>query len=231
MSPYVRAFGELVNSHPGERICVMGGGPSLAADLEKVTADVWISVNDHGAKLRKVDYVVAMDNLHTQLRVPMQKHIRPHTDAPIIGPWHWCEYQLSTWPLTPKMFNSGVIAVWVAHLMGAHPVIMAGFDCYNGHGASMSQHKNYMPFINGDVRVVSGPLTKFYPEYRQNERRKPFVPPEVFKNSPLVLDEIKVRVRKPVDVRGKQWPVGTELIVSRYEVQGQLKHKSLEEIA
>ena len=47
MPERMRSFGELVMRHRGQRICVMGGGPTLATDLESVEADVWISVNEH----------------------------------------------------------------------------------------------------------------------------------------------------------------------------------------
>jgi hypothetical protein len=226
----IRSFGELVMAHKGERICVMGGGPSLVSDLESVKADVWISVNEHGAKIRKADYLVAMDDIHTKLHTPMLKHLRQHTDAPIICPWHWGDYQLSTWPLSPRFMLSGVMATWVAYLMGAHPLILAGFDCYGGHGATMGQHRSYVPHVKCEVRVVSGPLTEFYPAYRANERRAAYVPPDVFTEHPEFADEIKVRVVKPVAVRGHEWPVGTELMVSRFEVRRQIKHKSLLEV-
>lgn len=225
----IRSFGELVMRHKGERIVVMAGGPSLQSDLAQIKkGDVWISVNEHGAKVRPADYVVAMDDIHTKLNVHMAKHLRQFTDAPIICPWHWGDYQLSTWPLNPKFLLSGVVASWVAYMMGAHPVILAGFDCYNGHGATIGQHRNYFPHIKGEVRVVSGPLTQFWPEYRPDERRSTYVAPDVFTAHPEFADEIKVRVIKPVPVRGHEWPVGTELMVSRFEVRRQLKHKSLE---
>lgn len=228
MQTHIRSFGELVMRHKGARICVMGGGPTLADDLEKVKADIWISSNEHGAKLRKADYVVAMDDVHTKLKVHMSKHIRAVTDAPIIGPWHWCDYQLTKWPREPKFLLSGVVASWVASVMGAHPVILAGFDCYGGHGATVGQHRSYVEHVCGEVRVVSGPLLEFYPEYRASEKRKPYVVPAILETSRLTENEILVRVVKPIEVRGRQWPVGTTLRVSRYEVRMQIKHKSLE---
>lgn len=231
MTPNItRSFGDLVMAHKGQRICVMGGGPTLAKDLESVKADVWISTNEHGAKHRKVDYVVAMDNTHTKLHVPMQKHLRQFTDAPIIGPWHWNDFQLMKWPLQPKFLISGVVATWVASMMGAHPVILAGFDCYNGHGATVGQHKSYIPHVTADVRVVSGPLLDFYPEYRANEKRKPYKVPEELNLSDLLDGEIVVKVLAPFEFRGHEWPLGTHLRVSRYEVRRQLKHKSLVEV-
>jgi hypothetical protein len=225
----MRSFGELAMRHRGARICVMGGGPKLAPDIEKVTADVWISTNEHGAKLRPVDYVVAMDNLHTKLQVSMKKHIRPHTDAPILGPWHWNDWQITRWPGLPNMPLSGVIATWVAYILGAHPVILAGFDCYGGR--KVGQHREMAPNIAAEVRVVSGPLIGLYRQYDPAEEFAPYVAPDVMKLMPELDGEIKVRVRKPIEIRGYEWPVGSELVIPRYEVKHQLKHKSLVEIA
>jgi hypothetical protein len=226
----LRSFGELVMKHRGARICVMGGGPTLASDIDKVDADIWISSNEHGAKLHKVDYVLAMDNEHTVLRVPMQGHIRPHTKAPIVGPWHWCDYGLTTYPLAPRLLLSGVIASWAAYLMGAHPVILAGFGCYDGSPRAVNQHKDYVPHVKCAVRVVSGPLLAFWPAYRKGEKFAEYVPPDVFGEVEMTHG-VKVKVIKPVEVRGHQWPVGTVLNVPRHEVWRQIKHRSLAEVA
>ncbi len=226
----LKSFGELVMQHKGARICVMGGGPNLAADIEKVEADIWISANEHGAKLRPVDYVVAMDNLHTRLKVPMEGHIRPHTKAPIIGPWHWCDYGLTTYPLAPRLLLSGVIAQWVAYLMGAHPLILAGFDCYGGVPRSVNQHRDYVPHVKCEVRVASGPLVGTWPAHDPAEKFKRYTPPDVFGEVEMTHG-VKVRVMKPVDIRGHQYPVGTVLTVPRAEVWRQIKHRSLSEVS
>lgn len=229
--PTTRSFGDLVMAHKGARICVMGGGSTLASDLEGVKADIWISVNEHGAKLREVDYVVAMDNTHTKLKVPMNKHLRQYTTAPIIGPWHWCDYQLMKWPLQPKFMISGVVASWVASLMGAHPVIMAGFECYGSNGPTLRQHIEYRPHLIGEVRVCSGPLLEHYEQYRSNERRKAYEVPAALDINSLTEGETVVQVLKPFEFRGHEWPVGSKLRVSRFEVRRQIKHKSLVEVS
>src|SRR5690606_19762695 len=54
-------FRDLILAHKGKRICVMGGAPSLAADLETVKADIYISTNAHGVGLVEPDYLLAMD--------------------------------------------------------------------------------------------------------------------------------------------------------------------------
>lgn len=223
-----RGFGELVMAHRGKRICVMGGGPNLASDLERVEAEVWVSVNEHGAKHRDVDYVVAMDNTHTLLNVPMRGHLRRFTDAPIIGPWHWCDFQIMQWPEQPRFMLSGVVATWAASLMGAHPLILAGFDCYGGDGRTVRQHEDYRKHVIGDVRVCSGPLSKFYAAYDPSETFGEHVPPAVVDLGKYAAGDVIVRVCKQFEFRGIQWPVGSQLRVSQYECRLQIKHKSLE---
>lgn len=215
--------------HPGARICVMGGGPNLKADIEGIKADVWISCNEHGAKVRPVDYVVAMDNLHTVTRVPMLGHVRQHTDAPIIGPWHWCDYGLNSFPLHPRLLYSGVVAQWVASLMGAHPLIMAGFDCYGGAARAVGQHREYAPHVRCEVRVASGPLTAIWKPYSAAEKFAPYVRPDVIEGVDMTPG-IRVQVLKPIEIRGRQWPKGAILTVPRQEVWRQIKHRSLAEL-
>jgi hypothetical protein len=224
----LKGFGELVMIHKGARICVMGGGPSLASDLEKVDADIWISTNAHGAKLRPVDYVVAMDNQHTKLKVPMLDLIRTHTDAPIIGLWNWCDYGITEYPLNPRMMFTGVVATWAASLMGAHPVILAGFDCTDEAKRSIGQFSDYKKFVQCEVRVVSGPLTKFWPAYDANEKLGEYRPPEVFGVD--TAHGVRVQVRKPIEIRGHQYPIGTVLRIPKAEVWRQIKHRSLIEL-
>lgn len=221
----VNPLSDLIMKHEGKRICVMGGGPTLERDLENVKADVWISVNDHGAKLREVDYIVCMDNIHTKHRVEMRHYLRKFSKAPVISPWHWGQYQVLSWPGYPCLYNSGIIAAWVGYLMGAHPLILAGFDCYNGKGRIVQMHKDYLPHIKCETRVCSGILLDYYPKYDLKEKRKPFVKPEVFGEATQGF--IKVRVDHPFNYRGYDWPIGSVLTVSEYEVRRQIKHKSI----
>lgn len=226
----LRSFGELVMKHKGARICVMGGGPNLASDIAQVEADVWISANQHGAALRPVDYVVAMDNLHTIHRVLMLDIIREHTDAPIIGPWHWCDYGITNYPLAPRLMFTGIVAHWLAGMMGGHPVILAGYDCYGGTHRTFSHHKEYVPHMQmSHVRVVSGPLRAVWPTYAADEKFDPYVVPET-----LDIEQehgVTVKVVKPVPIRGVEYPVGTILRVPKAEIWRQLKHRSLAEVA
>jgi hypothetical protein len=141
------------------------------------------------------------------------------TKAPIIGPWHWCDYGITHYPLEPRLVFSGVIAQWCGYLMGAHPLILAGFDCYGGTHRSMGQHKEYAPHLKCEIRVASGPLIGTWPKYDPAETFPEYVPPEVFIETE---HGVKVRVVKPVEIRGLQYPVGTVLQVPRAEVWRQI---------
>ncbi len=224
----VRFFRDLALKHPGARICVTGGGPTLAAEVAEARADVWISANEHGAKLRKVDYVLAMDDKHTDTRKSMQEHLRQFTDAPIIGPWPWCEYVLNDWPKCPRKMLSGAVGAWAAWAMGAHPVILAGMDCYGGRNDYVEQFQA-MREIVGAVKVIGGPLGRLWTRkqafgpWDQQERIQ-----EAFK---APAGEIRIRVLKPANVRGHPWPKGAEMLVLKHEVDRLLRHRMVKEIA
>jgi hypothetical protein len=225
----VKPLADLIMKHAGQRICVMGGSKSLDTDLETIDADVYISVNDHGARRREVDYIVCMDNIHTAKKVEMRHYLREFSDAPVVSPWHWGEYQICRWPDYPYLFNSGVIASWVAYLMGAHPLIFAGFDCYGGQPRIIDMHKTFVKHVKAECRVASGPLLQLYPQHDATEALPEFKVPEIFGEA--MQGQIQVLVKAPFEYRGYSWPVGTKLTVSEYEVRRQIKHKSLERVS
>jgi hypothetical protein len=163
----VIVFEHLRFCHAGEVVCVMGGGPNLGADLARLAdaaAAIWISANHHGAALREVDYVVALDDEHDKLRVPMRGLIREHTAAPIIAPHPWADIVLDA---RPDVNLTGPMACWVASQMGARQIILVGFDCYGGLGGALALHRKMAPHIACDVRVVSGPLLALYPAWQE----------------------------------------------------------------
>jgi hypothetical protein len=225
----VKPLADLIMRHKGQSICIMGGSKSLDEDLKHIQADVYISVNDHGARRRKADYIVCMDNIHTGNKKEMRHYLREFSDAPVISPWHWGDYQICRWPDYPYLFNSGVIASWIAYLMGAHPLIFAGFDCYGGQPRIINMHQTYFKHLKCECRVASGPLLKIYPQHDHAEEIPEFKIPEIFGEA--LEGQIKVLVRAPFEYRGYSWPIGTLLTVAEYEVRRQIKHKSLERVA
>lgn len=224
----VSPLSDLIMAHAGKSICIMGGGKSLDDDLKQVKADIYISVNEHGAKRRPVDYIVCMDDKHTGNREWMRNYLKRYSDAPVISPWHWGKYQICRWPDYPYLFNSGVIASWVAYLMGAHPIIFAGFDCYGGQKRIMEMHNKFIKHNNCECRVVSGCLQEYYKAYNKAELFNEYVVPDIFGEA--LAGQVKVKVVAPFEYRGYQWPMGTILTVSAHEVRLQIKHKSLEVI-
>lgn len=226
--PPTKPIADLIMKHAGQSICLMGGSKSLESDLDSIEADVYISVNQHGAKHRPVDYIVCMDNVHTGNKREMRHFLREYSDAPVISPWHWGDYQICKWPDYPYLFNSGVIASWIAYLMGAHPIIFAGFDCYNGQARIIDMHRKFLKHNKCENRVASGALLKLYQQYDSDEVLAPYVIPEIFGEA--LEGQIKVRVRTQFEYRGYTYPQDTVLTVSAHEVRLQLKHKSLERL-
>ena len=56
----------------------------------------------------------------------MDKHIRGLTDAPIISPRAFADYQLMTWPQAPRDVLSGMVGAWAAFVMGANHISRNG---------------------------------------------------------------------------------------------------------
>ena len=209
-------------------MAVVGGAPSLDEELKSVKADVWISVNEHGAMRRKVDYVVAMDDRHGAKGVPMRQYIRTLTDAPIIGPWPDNDHQLASWPGSPRRGLSGMVAAWVAWTMGAHPVILAGFDAYGG--TKLGEARKIAEHIRGEVRVVGGPLQTVWKPLQKWERIGEYVEHSSLEGLLGMDGEITVKVRKPTTIRHMAVVPGDELRVMRHEVARLLRHGMITEI-
>lgn len=222
------SFADLILKHRGKRIVVMGGAPSLAEEIEGLQADVWISANEHGAKLRQVDYIVAMDERHGGLRVNMREHLRQFSDAPIIGPWAFNDYTLHTWPGSPRKGLSGMVATWAAWVMGGHPVILAGFDGYGG--SKLHETQRVAGDIKGAVRVMGGALAKFWPVYDPGEKFGRYKPHSAILGLQGVQGEITIRFRKPTEFRGESVTGGHEVRVMRHEAARLLRHRMVEEI-
>ena len=222
-------FKELILKHKGKRICVMGGSDSLADDLDKIEADIYISTNGHGCEYIAADYVLAMDENNTRLNVPMDKHIRGITDAQIISPRHFADYQLMSWPQAPRDVLSGMIAAWVSFVMGAKVVILAGMDGYKQSGY-IHEAAKIARDINCPVRVMSAELAKTWPMYDAKEKFGRYSPHSSI-NAWLDVDEsVTVEVVKPTTVRGALRQKGFQMNVMRHEVASLLKHKMLREV-
>jgi hypothetical protein len=107
-------------------------------------------------------------------------------------------------------------------------VILAGFDCYGGTPRATNQHGDYVPHLKQfEVRVASGPLLQYWKQYSREEEMPHYAPPDVFVETE---HGVRVKVIKPVEIRGHVWPAGSVLHVPKAEVWRQIKHRSLEEL-
>lgn len=186
-----RLIGDVALSHAGQTIVVMGGGPSLPEAMRQVRRpDVLISANEHGAMLGPVDYIVSVDHTHQRLKMPMREVLAQYP-ARTISPCLWADYRI---PDYRSRGNAGMNAMWVAWVLGAWPLVVAGIDCYQGatyyHDAEAESSSNGRPLekfdeklealraeLNCPVRIVGdGPLTRFWPRYDPNEAFGPFEP-------------------------------------------------------
>jgi hypothetical protein len=123
----------------------MGGGPSLAKSLDQCPASaLYLSVNDHGARLlkdrpklapRTVSYIIACDNIEERARADLgpRDYSGPRRDGapwniPVVSRHMWADYRL---PFMPAP-NSGMAAAWLARFMGCAPIILTGMDLWIG---------------------------------------------------------------------------------------------------
>jgi hypothetical protein len=106
--------------HQGCEIAVLGGGPTLLQDLRHVPHDaILIGVNQH-TLLLNLDYLYFFDEA-------VYEAVRD-TDA-LICTHHRDVAQIAT-GVIPDFGLSGPMAVWMADLLGAARVIVAGCDNY-----------------------------------------------------------------------------------------------------
>lgn len=118
-APY-RTVRELIHRHRRQPAIVIGGGPSAPSGLKLCPDDaVAISANDHGFKLRRCDYITALDRI--------EKRLRPH-GVPVISRHLFADYRAHTYPQP----SSGILGAWLARLMGCTPIYIVGMDCFSG---------------------------------------------------------------------------------------------------
>lgn len=225
-------FRELALAHKGKVICVMGGAASLADDLAKIKADIYISTNGHGADLVKPDYVLAMDEINKHVNAPMGGYLRDSMPGvPIISPHAYGDYRLTNWPQSPRFVLSGLVAVWAAAMMGAKCVIVAGMDAYGGDDGYIFEATKMARDIPIPVRTVSGELEDVWPRYDPSEKFGRYsVPSQIETWLGTVDGEITVEVIKPTAVRGMLRARGEQIRVARHEVHRLLKHRMLREV-
>lgn len=226
-------FRDLILARKGKRFVVMGGGPSLAADLESIgvrAGDVLISTNGHGVDIRRPDYLLAIDHTHTGTQVPMGRHLRALSSAPVISPHGFADYRLGFWPECPRFVLSGLVATWAAFAMGAKVVCLAGMDGYADNDYT-NEARKIARDVHCPVRVQPGSfLHGVWPVFDPAERFGKYTPHSSIEGLRGINNQIRVRARKPCQVGMIELERGAELTVMRHEVARLLKHRMVEEI-
>lgn len=172
---------------------MIGGGPSVSADLQQLVT--WgvnpacvISANAHGGKqtIFPVDIGVNVDKVHNILKVPMEKHMREGLPGALIVNKHsWADYRLPDWKFAG---NSGLTAVALACVLGGNPVICTGLDFwhtgrdyFHAPAPPVKQHRQVRAAVvrrdrermlplrefcaGASVRPMSGPLLEMFPKF------------------------------------------------------------------
>ena len=121
--PAVDCFADCHAGLPG---AVLGGGPSLPGDLERLPPHtVLFGVNHHAAQVVDCDYLVFNDAVTADrvaslpgLKVSPLAHL---SDIDLAGAW-----------TGGLISTSSVTAAWFALHLGCAPVILCGMDCRQG---------------------------------------------------------------------------------------------------
>ncbi len=119
---------EYRDRYKGRPAAVLGGGPSLPADMQKLPPGcLLIAVNYHAFHFCQPDFVVYNDQPeeHPEMLeiVRAAKAIRVSSD-----PTSDIVFDVDVW----TGFYSSNTAAWFALWMGCDPVILCGMDCYQG---------------------------------------------------------------------------------------------------
>lgn len=233
---------DLILKHTGLVICILGA-TATPEMIDSVKADIFISANEHGAKLTEVDYVLAMDDVHTKDGTNMMARIRAVTDAPVIGPFRdQNDIHLASWPDAPRRYYTGAVSVWMAWAMGASEVVLVGMDCYldedgNYNESCFERYRQISEIVKCPVRIAtddfSNPLTELFPAYDPKEftkkELKAFQPHPSIEAMLQTTGEIQVRVRKPTFLQGRPVHRNQILTGEKQEFARALKHRMVEE--
>ena len=140
---------ELQDLFPNRPAAVLGGGPSLPGDMERLPAGcLLIAVNEHASQICKPDFVVFSDNprMHPELLEVVENAGGPvrvsenqefsdvHIDMPIwTGNYSSC------------------FAAWFGLHLGCNPVLLCGIDCYQRPQPYFHPWDKPVPAMNFDL--------------------------------------------------------------------------------
>lgn len=183
---------ELKDIYRGRAVAVLGGGPSLPADLKRLPVGTnLISVNGHSLRLRGADYLVFCDNPYRKSRLTSTL-LAAAIDA-FYGPKISIIENDSDYIFDVDFWNGGfssTVATWLACYMGGDPVLLCGMDCYQGdekyffdysekmehpcwHYPLENNLKAWRPALSKcpgpeKIKAISGPLVEIFGEYKSD---------------------------------------------------------------
>jgi hypothetical protein len=175
--------------HDGATFAVLGGGPSLPEQASRLPEGcIRLSANEHGCILGRCDYIVALDD--TRSDGTAHEPVLRRYATPIISPHAWADYKMNEHPQLPY---TGQQAVWVAWMLGARLVLVAGMDLYQGgtyfHAPEAASDARLHPadsHLEGwlrvretvpmAVRAMGGPLVEVFGAYDPAEAISPRTP-------------------------------------------------------
>lgn len=225
---------DLALRHAGRPVVVMGGGPSLPAQLSNCPSDaIYISANQHGVMLRSADYVVALDDL--------EQVLRPF-GLPIVGRRLWCDYRFPEWG---NDADSGQAGMLLGSIVGGYPVILTGMDCFqggtyfhdpeahsSGNRATLEWHldrwRKAATRVAAPVRSCGGPTATIFPPWDPSEVFDDYVPAP----GQLAMQRIRphrVRIRPRGMINRRRVQTETECLVSPEEYRQLQRQRALRE--
>ena len=121
---------------------ILGGGPSLPADLERLPeGTTLIAVNNHAMRLCNPDYMVFMDDIN---QFPELREAVERFDGKIVCPFEMSDVKLPKGHYWDGGF-SAALATWFALWRGYENVILCGMDCYQGEKKYFYDRDFYHP--------------------------------------------------------------------------------------
>jgi len=173
----------LRDAHKGSPAAVLGGGPSLPADIARLPSDcLLIAVNYHALHYVEPDYMVYNDAPSTNPL--MEQAVKEHRTIHV-SPEPSSDVVFDVESIWTGFFSSNT-AAWFALWLGCNPVILCGMDMYQGavkHCPPSTYHspmfdypldfymrpwaedcQNSVPHPER-LRAMSGPLINLFGEY------------------------------------------------------------------
>lgn len=179
----------LKDAHQGQPAAVLGGGPSLPTDLERIPrGSVLIAANHHALRLTNCNYLVFLDDPTNPVCSPdLLVALQTYTGIRVTHHLAWTDVEFDTnWPNFSRY--TGCLAMWFACWLGCDPVLLCGMDLYQGekkyfyewdaidmrdpsfHRSARDHLDIWRPVMTScphsdRIKAVSGPLTALFGEW------------------------------------------------------------------